>query len=57
MEQYYVLVGLEGEITIPEAFCDSLGIVDGTRLGNRVNGDRIILTPETPAAEQSAVKE
>jgi bifunctional DNA-binding transcriptional regulator/antitoxin component of YhaV-PrlF toxin-antitoxin module len=57
MEQYYATVGSEGELEIPVAICESLGIVDGTRVAICVEGDRIILQPETRLAEQRTIKE
>jgi hypothetical protein len=48
----YVTVGPEGEFEIPEAFCESLGIVDGTRIAMYMEGGCLILTPERFLAER-----
>jgi bifunctional DNA-binding transcriptional regulator/antitoxin component of YhaV-PrlF toxin-antitoxin module len=52
MEQYYAKVGPEGELQIPAPICESLRIVDGTRVVIRVEGGRIILQSETRNTEQ-----
>ncbi|MGA3263628.1 MAG: AbrB/MazE/SpoVT family DNA-binding domain-containing protein [Terracidiphilus sp.] len=57
MEQYYATVGPEGELEIPAAICESLGIVDGTRIAIRVEGDRVIVTPQTLLAQQQIIEE
>jgi antitoxin component of MazEF toxin-antitoxin module len=57
MEEVYIVVGSEGEIEIPEAICQAMEIVDGTRVGVRVDGGLIILTPEISTAKQPAVHE
>jgi len=57
MEQYYATVGPAGELEIPAAICESLGIVYGTRVAIRVEGDRVILTPETMLAQQQIIEE
>jgi bifunctional DNA-binding transcriptional regulator/antitoxin component of YhaV-PrlF toxin-antitoxin module len=57
MEQYYATVGPEGEIEIPAKFCETLGIVDGTRIAIREEGHCLILTPETTQAMRLIIKE
>jgi bifunctional DNA-binding transcriptional regulator/antitoxin component of YhaV-PrlF toxin-antitoxin module len=52
-----VTIGAEGEFEIPAAFREALGIVDGTRVGIRVEGGLLILTPETQTAKEVAVEE
>jgi hypothetical protein len=55
--ELYVTVGPEGEFEIPEAFCKSLGIVDGTRIAMQMEGGCLILTPERPLAEQPSAEQ
>jgi hypothetical protein len=57
MEQYYAIVGPEGELEIPAAFCELLEIVNGTRLAIWVEGDRMILTPEKLLSPQKITKD
>jgi bifunctional DNA-binding transcriptional regulator/antitoxin component of YhaV-PrlF toxin-antitoxin module len=47
MEKYFVTVGQEGEVEIPVALRESLGIVEGTRARFQLDGVRIILEFKT----------
>ena len=57
METFYITVGPEVEIELPAPICEELGIVDGTRIGMRVDGGRLILKPEATTARETAVEE
>ena len=57
MEEYFVAVGTCGEIDIPDAIRESLGIVEGTRLGFRSDGARIVVEIEKNAASDSNLNE
>jgi bifunctional DNA-binding transcriptional regulator/antitoxin component of YhaV-PrlF toxin-antitoxin module len=52
-----VTVGSEGEFEIPVAIRESLGIVEGTRLGFRLEGARIVVELEKNAAGRSGLDE
>src|SRR5580658_8996118 len=51
METFFVTVGPEGEFEIPQAICELLKIVEGTRVSIETEGPRIILTLESVPAE------
>ena len=48
----YDTVGPEGAFELPESFCESLGIVDGTRIAMHMEGGCLILTPERFPGQQ-----
>ena len=52
MEQVFTTVSSKGQMVIPAAIRESLGIEPGTRIAVRVEGDELVLRPETPAATQ-----
>ena len=57
MEEFLVTVGTCGEIDIPVAIRESLGIVEGTRLVFRPDGARIIVEIEKNGASDSSLNE
>jgi bifunctional DNA-binding transcriptional regulator/antitoxin component of YhaV-PrlF toxin-antitoxin module len=57
MEEYFVTVGVCGEIDIPDVIRESLGIVEGTRLGFRPDGARIVVEIEKNAMSDSSLNE
>lgn len=57
MEEYFVTVGTCGEIDIPAAIRESLGIVEGTRLAFRPDGARIVVEIEKNAASDISLNE
>ena len=57
MEQHYATVGAEGELEIPAAICESLGIVDGPRVAIRLEGNHVILEPEKLPAKLQIIEE
>jgi AbrB family looped-hinge helix DNA binding protein len=50
-------VSSKGQLVIPAAIRESLGIEPGTRIVIRVEGTRLILEPQTLAAKLRLIKE
>jgi antitoxin component of MazEF toxin-antitoxin module len=44
-------------LEIPAAICESLGIVDGTRVAIRLEGNHVILEPEKLPAKLQIIEE
>jgi AbrB family looped-hinge helix DNA binding protein len=57
MGQAYAKVSSKGQLVIPSAIRESLGIEAGTRVAIHVEGTRVILEPETLAAKLRLIKE
>jgi AbrB family looped-hinge helix DNA binding protein len=57
MEQIYTTVSSKGQMVIPAAIREELGIEPGTRVAVRREGMRVILEPETLAAKLRKIKE
>ena len=57
MEQVFTTVSSKGQMVIPAAFRESLGIEPGTRVAIRQEGTRLILEPETLAAKLRLIRE
>jgi AbrB family looped-hinge helix DNA binding protein len=57
MERIYTTVSSKGQMVIPAAMRESLGIEPGTRVAIRQEGTRLILEPETLAAKLRLIKE
>lgn len=57
MEQAYAKFSSKGQLVIPAAFRESLGIEPGTRVAIRQEGTRLILEPETLAAKLRLIRE
>jgi AbrB family looped-hinge helix DNA binding protein len=57
MELAYATVSSKGQLVIPAAFRESLGIEPGTRVAIRQEGTRLILEPETLAAKLRKIHE
>ncbi len=51
MEQIYITVSSKGQMVIPAAIREELGIEPGTRVAVRLEGQELILRPETLASE------
>jgi AbrB family looped-hinge helix DNA binding protein len=57
MEQVFTTVSSKGQMVIPAAFRQELGIEAGTRVAVRVEGSRLILDPESQAAKLRLIDE
>jgi len=57
MELAYTTVSSKGQLVIPAAIRESLGIEPGTRVAIRQEGTRLILEPETLAAKLRKISE
>jgi AbrB family looped-hinge helix DNA binding protein len=57
MEQVYATFSSKGQLVIPAAIRESLGIEPGTRVAIRQEGTRVILEPETMAAKLRLISE
>ncbi len=51
MEKVYATVSSKGQLVIPAAIRQELGIEPGTRVAVRLEGTNVILEPETLAAK------
>jgi AbrB family looped-hinge helix DNA binding protein len=56
MEQIYVTVSSKGQLVIPSALREEMGIEPGTRVAVRREGQELVLTPETLAAKLAAIR-
>jgi AbrB family looped-hinge helix DNA binding protein len=56
MEQLYITVSTKGQLVIPAALREELGIEPGTRVAVRREGAELILRPETLAAKLAMIK-
>jgi AbrB family looped-hinge helix DNA binding protein len=57
MERVYTKVSSKGQMVIPAAIREQLGIEAGTRVAVRVEGGRVVLDPETLASKIRKIKE
>jgi AbrB family looped-hinge helix DNA binding protein len=57
MERAFTTVSSKGQMVIPAAMRESLGIEPGTRVAIRQEGTRLILEPETLAVKLQLIKE
>ncbi|MGA9671805.1 MAG: AbrB/MazE/SpoVT family DNA-binding domain-containing protein [Terracidiphilus sp.] len=57
MGRAYTTVSSKGQMVIPAAMREALGIEPGTRVAIRQEGTRLILEPETLAAKLRLIKE
>lgn len=57
MEQVYARFSSKGQLVIPAAIRESLGIEPGTRVAIRQEGTRLILEPQTLAAKLRLLEE
>lgn len=57
MEQVFTTVSSKGQMVIPAAIRESLGIEPGTRVAIRQEGARLILELDTQAAQRRLIKE
>ncbi len=56
MEQIYITVSSKGQMVIPAAIREELGIEPGTRVAVRLDGTRVVLEPETLALKLRKIK-
>ena len=56
MDQVYVTVSSKGQLVIPAAIREELGIEPGTRVAIRREGSELILKPDTLAAKLAVIK-
>jgi AbrB family looped-hinge helix DNA binding protein len=57
MGKAFITVSSKGQMVIPAAIRESLGIEPGTRIAVRQEGTRVILEPETLAAKLRLIDE
>ncbi|MGD0547326.1 MAG: AbrB/MazE/SpoVT family DNA-binding domain-containing protein [Terracidiphilus sp.] len=57
MEQVFTTVSSKGQMVIPAAIREALGIEAGTRIAIRIEGEELVLAPQTLAAKLSLLKE
>ena len=57
MEKIYATVSSKGQLVIPAAIRESIGIEAGTRVGFLTEGNRVILEPETLAAKLRLIQQ
>jgi AbrB family looped-hinge helix DNA binding protein len=57
MEQMFTTVSSKGQMVIPAAIRESMGIEPGTRVVVRQEGSRLILEPQTLAAKLRIIDE
>ena len=57
MEQIFTTVSSKGQMVIPAAIREALGIEPGTRVVVRQEGMRVILEPQTLAAKLRLIEE
>jgi AbrB family looped-hinge helix DNA binding protein len=57
MAQIFTTVSSKGQLVIPVALREALGIEPGTRVAIRQEGTRLILEPQTLAAKLRILKE
>jgi AbrB family looped-hinge helix DNA binding protein len=56
MQQIYATVSSKGQLVIPAAIREELGIEPGTRVAIRIEGPEVILKPETLTAKLAMIK-
>jgi AbrB family looped-hinge helix DNA binding protein len=56
MEQIYITVSSKGQMVIPAAIREELGIEPGTRVAVRLEGPELVLRPETLASKLAMIK-
>ena len=57
MAETYITVSSKGQLVIPAAIRQALGIESGTRVAIRQEGSRVIIDPETVAAKLRKIDE
>jgi AbrB family looped-hinge helix DNA binding protein len=57
MKKLYSTISSKGQLVVPAAIRESLGLTAGTRVGFLTEGNRVILEPETLAAKLRLIDE
>jgi AbrB family looped-hinge helix DNA binding protein len=57
MERMFTTVSTKGQLVIPAAIREELGIIPGTRVAVRLEGTRVILEADTLAAKLRRIDE
>jgi AbrB family looped-hinge helix DNA binding protein len=57
MQMVYAKLSSKGQLVIPAAFREELGLEAGTRIAMRIEGSRIVLDPQSLAAKLRLVDE
>ena len=57
MRQVYATFSSKGQLVIPSAIRRELGIEPGTRMAIRIEGERMIAEPDTPASKLGRIAE
>jgi AbrB family looped-hinge helix DNA binding protein len=57
MEQIFTTVSSKGQMVIPAAIREAMGIEPGTRIAIRVEGEKLILSPQSIAAKLRIINE
>jgi AbrB family looped-hinge helix DNA binding protein len=57
MERVFTTVSSKGQMVIPAAIRELLGIEAGTRIAIRIEGEELVLEPQTLAAKLRILKE
>jgi AbrB family looped-hinge helix DNA binding protein len=55
-EKHFAIVSTKGQMVIPSAIRESLGIEPGTRISIRQEGEEVVLRPETVASKLSLIE-
>jgi AbrB family looped-hinge helix DNA binding protein len=57
MEQIFTTVSSKGQMVIPAEIRQTLGIEAGTRIGIRIEGEELVLAPQTLASKLRILKQ
>lgn len=57
MEQIFTTVSSKGQMVIPASIREAMGIEPGTRVAVRLQGNELILRPQTHIAAQRLIEE
>ncbi len=55
-EELFAIVSTKGQMVIPAAIRESLGIGPGTRVAIRLEGEEVVLRPQTLTAKVSIIE-
>ena len=57
MEQIFTTVSSKGQMVIPAAIREAMGIEPGTRIAIRIEGEELVLAPQTIASKLRILKQ